>query len=49
MGKPERRREFGYFFNCGLWDNTKCVSKKDVWKLWTGLIWHRIWTGGGFF
>jgi hypothetical protein len=47
VGKPEGRRPFGKPSH--RWeDNIKLDLQEVGWGAWTGLIWHRIGTGGGY-
>jgi hypothetical protein len=45
-GKPERKRSLGRPRR--RWeDNIESTFRKWIVGVWTGLIWLRIWTGGG--
>jgi hypothetical protein len=47
VGKPEGKRPLGRHRH--RWeDNIKRDPQKVGWGAWTGLIWLRIGTGGGF-
>jgi hypothetical protein len=46
VGRPEGRRPFGRPRR-RLEDNIKMDLQEVGWGAWTGLIWHRIGTGGG--
>jgi hypothetical protein len=43
IGKPEGRRSLGKWE-----DNIKMDLQAERWAAWTGFMWLRIWTGGGF-
>ena len=46
VGKPEGQRVLGRYRQ--MWEgNVKMVLKEVGWEAWTGLIWHKIGTGGG--
>jgi hypothetical protein len=47
MGKPERRRPLGRPRR--RWEDNIKMDLQDVgWGAWTGSMWLRIGTGGGF-
>jgi hypothetical protein len=46
VGKPEGKRRFDR--PRSRWeDNIKMNLQEVGWEVWAGLIWLRIWTGGG--
>jgi hypothetical protein len=46
VGRPEGRRPLGRPRR--RWEDNIKIDLQDVgWGAWTGLIWLRIWTGGG--
>jgi hypothetical protein len=48
VGKPEGKRPLGTARRSWK-DNIKVDLREVRWATWTGLIWHRIGTGGGHF
>jgi hypothetical protein len=45
MGKPKIRRPLGRPRR--RWEDIKSIFKKWYVGVWAGLIWLRLWTGGG--
>jgi hypothetical protein len=46
-GENDIRLNNDYRCFTGLQDNIKMDIQEVGWGAWTGLIWLRIWTGGG--
>jgi hypothetical protein len=47
VGRPEGRRQLGWPRH--RWENNIKMDLQEVgWRAWTGLIWLRIGTDGGF-